>query len=175
MKKKYRVPDSVEVLQVVAWVLVGLGALLVVLGIAGLDELGGRIVIFPGIGVLLCGLLYFVFAGIREAGERTAYYAQHAAELLEKMDMERTAEKAGTSMSFAMQTPPPLSGNASGPEKLKPAARRFFVEKPGGEQQGPLDIADLQRLLNAGVIVAETPVFREGDEEWRKLGDFIAG
>jgi len=43
------------------------------------------------------------------------------------------------------------------------------VEKPGRDQQGPLDIADLQKLLNAGMVTAETPVFREGDEEWRIL------
>ena len=47
------------------------------------------------------------------------------------------------------------------------------MEKPGGEQQGPLDIADLQNPLNAGAVTTETPVFREGDEEWRTLGAFI--
>ncbi len=49
------------------------------------------------------------------------------------------------------------------------------MEKPGGEQQGPLEVADLQKLSNAGVVTAETPVFREGDEEWKTLGAFISG
>ena len=66
------------------------------------------------------------------------------------------------------------SSAAPVPENLKPAACRYFVEKPGGDQQGPLDIADLQKLLNAGLVTTETPVFREGDEEWLTLGAFIS-
>ena len=65
------------------------------------------------------------------------------------------------------------AADVSGPGNLKPAASRFFMEKPGSDQQGPLDIADLQKLLNAGLVTADTPVLREGDEEWRTLEAFI--
>jgi len=41
----------------------------------------------------------------------------------------------------------------------------------GNEQKGPVDQADLDRLVQAGTIVGSTLVWREGMGEWKALGE----
>jgi hypothetical protein len=153
--KQYVKPQSSTVLQWICFLAVVASIILFFAGANQRNEVDRGECIFFAVGGLLWALIYWVLAGLREAGERTAYHAERAADLLEKMDMERTVEKAAASSN------------------LRPAPRRFFVEKPGGEQQGPLEVADLQRLLDTGVVTGETPVLREGDEAWKTVADFM--
>ncbi|MGA3172362.1 MAG: DUF4339 domain-containing protein [Chthoniobacteraceae bacterium] len=167
MKKKYEEPDSVRLLRVLA----GVGAIagVICLAVSAQAHNPGEAEweVCVGVGGLASALSCFLFAVLLNAVCRTAFHTERAADALEKMETipQPSSPLLPTALGAAV---------ASGPETLKPAARRFFVEKPGGEQLGPLDVGQLQKLLDAGAIFAETPVFREGDEEWKTLGTFIS-
>jgi hypothetical protein len=163
MKGKYETPLSVSILRGIAWFLTGGGLLALFSGIVAQEPSTA----FAGAGCLLCGLLYFILAGTRDATERTAFNTDRMASMMEKMETERTV--AAAERKYGAPAPA-----ASGTKTKTPPARRFFVDKPGGEVQGPMEIGNLQKLLNSGVITEETPVLQEGDEEWRTLGDFLA-
>ncbi len=56
------------------------------------------------------------------------------------------------------------------PQVSRAAAKvsKFFIFKPGDDEaRGPFDLAQIQALVECGVITGETKFCREGENEWR--------
>src|SRR5271168_3193636 len=126
MKIKYEEPESVRLLRVLAAIGGILGAIFLIVAIQAHDPGEREWEIYVGVGGLSSALSCCLFAVLLNAVCRTAFHTERAADALEKMD------------TMSPPLPPLLpaafgAAVASGPETLKPAARRFFVEKPGGE------------------------------------------
>jgi hypothetical protein len=102
-----------------------------------------------GAGLIISAVLYLALSAIVESVARTAFHAERSADALEKTMRGSPA-------------PPPLK-----------KSRRFYVVFPGGEQRGPMEVEELQRLIDEGRLAMSVPVMREGEDEWRTLADFM--
>ena len=49
-----------------------------------------------------------------------------------------------------------------------------YYYSTNGEQLGPVDASDLRMMRKDGLISDDTPVFREGEAEWRSFRDYLA-
>jgi hypothetical protein len=49
-----------------------------------------------------------------------------------------------------------------------------YYYSTNGEQLGPVDASDLRMMRKDGLITDDTPVFREGEAEWRRFRDYLA-
>jgi hypothetical protein len=49
-----------------------------------------------------------------------------------------------------------------------------YYYSTNGEQLGPVDASDLRMMRKDGLITDDTPVFREGEAEWRSFRDYLA-
>jgi hypothetical protein len=61
---------------------------------------------------------------------------------------------------------------ASAAASSQPSKGYFF--SADGQQQGPVSAADLRSMRKDGLIADDTPVLREGENEWRRFQDFLA-
>jgi hypothetical protein len=138
----------------------GIGTLTLIGGIitliAGLSsEHGERTApVLAGIALVLSSCFYFVLAGLREAAERSAFHARRSADALEELVSRGTA-------------PPQADAKPDN-------SRLFYIKFSDGGRFGPMDVSELQALLNEGRINAETPALRATESEWKTLGAFIA-
>jgi hypothetical protein len=148
----------------------GIGTLTLIGGmvtlIAGLSADHGErsAPVLAGIALVLSSCFYLVLAGLREAAERAAFHARRSADALEEI------------ASRGVSTAPPASStqplNLVGSKLDK--SRLFYVKFPDGGRFGPLDVSEMQALLNEGRINSETPALRATESEWKTLGAFIA-
>ena len=69
-------------------------------------------------------------------------------------------------------TPIPVRIERSPVAVATPKASSGYYYSDGGKQEGPLGVGDMKDLRNSGIITDVTPVFRDGDSQWRTYQNF---
>jgi hypothetical protein len=166
MKSKYEQSSAVGILRLYA-VFAGIVGLILLLVAGEERNLGDReLELLAGSWAVSSALFCFLFSMVLDALMRSAFYAEQTARLLERVAAGVNQPPPFPSINPAMPFAPPITPVRSG---------RFYLLLPGGDQRGPLESTDIQKLLNAGAVSQDTPAMREGEDEWKTLGAFIAG
>jgi hypothetical protein len=118
-------------------------------------------------GIVLAFASFFagiIYIGVGQAVDflaRTAHSTDRLCTILETSITERLRAIESNSTS-------PVS-----PTTLSSSKVRYYYST-NGEQQGPVDASDLRLMRKDGLITDDTPVFREGESQWRKFRDYLA-
>lgn len=83
---------------------------------------------------------------------------------------DATAAQASSDILAALRALAPKTAAAALPAQPEIVGDRYFINN-GGESSGPFPVEKLRALRNRGVIDDNTPVTKEGDKTWKKLGD----
>ena len=153
--------------------IVGILLLVVVVGMfmSDSDDVGELLSAIPaGLLLLLSGLLYFGLAQTINFLGRTAFNTSEI-------------KKFNSSVPARLRT---VQSSIKGLENIQRRILKHLVSDQGespiyyidrGESQSddsePITATYLKELYLAGSITKETAVFREGDSEWRKYGDYM--
>lgn len=129
----------------------------------------------PAAPIFAIGLFFLGAAGIYHHVAYTSHWAEISAELLKTISSQNSV-RASMQPAEPEHAPqiyvPPLeafSKHGFPRGKLIHTAYFYGVE---GKAVGPVGMKDIKDLKLRGVINDSTPVFREGDKEWKTLSDF---
>lgn len=158
---------------VVGWLLLVAGAV----GVAGAFVI--NLPYLPAsLGCLLAGLITLGISEICEAiakiSENTSKAAQHLEAIVKALantDQLRGAEATSIRdllVKVAISAPAIVPANA--PTAEKPAM--FHYSNDDSTVRGPFSVETMRAMIRDGVIREETPVAREGSEEWLTYGQF---
>jgi hypothetical protein len=82
-------------------------------------------------------------------------------------------------MNTAQKSSPPRERLSPAPEYLPPpiphsgdARERVYYYSTGADTKGPCTDREVLQLLKTGSINYQTPVFKEGEAEWKRLAQF---
>jgi len=115
--------------------------------------------ITAAISVALAAIIYFGIGQAVDYLARTAHSTDRLCTILETSISER--------LKSIENSLPPSSSAVSQPTK-------GYYYSTDGQQQGPLDAANLRSMRKDGLITDDTPVLREGESQWRTYRDFLA-
>ena len=119
------------------------------------------------IAVGLASIVYFGIGQVIEFLGRTAYSTERLCTIMESSvriqskSVEALARPSADKKSIP--PPPPM------PTTRPPAVYHFAMD---GSNQGPFTHIDMKDFRAAGVVADDTPVFRDGEAEWRTYRDF---
>lgn len=132
-------------------------------------------VLFPAIATAVVAVLtaigYFGIAQVIDFLGRTAHSTDRLCSILDSSVISHLTsieQRLSSSTPLLVRVdsvpaaPPPRTGRAG-------AVFHYAVD---GAQQGPFTAADMRDFRGAGVLAEETPVFREGESQWRTFRDF---
>ena len=160
----YKTPILSSVFNILG-ALVLLGALLcVVLPIAMAGRSDLPLALVPAIGValamVLTALIYFGIAQAIDYLGRTAHSTHRLCHLIETTVVRRIQ-----SIESRLDSSMPIR------VRVDQDKARFY-HNLDGKQEGPFTEAEMRDLRESGVITVTTPVFCEGDAQWRTFLDF---
>ena len=119
----------------------------------------------------IAGIIYFGFAQVIDYLGRTAHSTDRLCTILESSVVQHIKSiesrlSSTTPFHVRMDSVPA----APPPRSTRPGAVYHYAAD--GAQQGPFTAADMQDFRAASVITDDTPVFRDGETQWRTLRDF---
>jgi GYF domain 2 len=122
------------------------------------------------IGSIFAGIIYIGIGQAVDFLARTAFSTDRACTIMETsmLRLSKSIEIALASTKPSAQKkniPPPPPTSSPRP----PAVYHFVLDDT---DQGPFTHIDMQDFRSAGVIADDTPVFRDGETEWRTYRDF---
>jgi hypothetical protein len=166
MKITRESPILTRVLDTFGWVTIILG---VIGGVAMCvtESMTEGIVII--VGGVFAGIIYIGIAQAVDYLARTAHFTERLCTTLETSML-----RLSKSIEFALVSSKPSTQKKSippppPPSPRPPAVYHFVLD---GSDQGPFTHIDMRDFRAASVVADDTPVFREGEAEWRTYRDF---
>ena len=139
--------------------------LLFILSILALLAGAATLAAAPTIMQQIAGILQLMLAAVLFVGAAVVERLQLNSKLLtaieQKLSVLEVRPAAIVNSPVSTASPPPVDGP------------RYWVRSEN-ETTGPFPISQLRQLRSRGAITDETPVAREGDNEWRKAADVIS-
>lgn len=174
-RTQYQPPILTGIFNVLG-VLVLVGAVLFILymlsaGVAAKEPA----VLFPAIATavvaVLASIVYFGIAQVIDFLGRTAHFTDRLSTTLETSVIPRL-----TSIEQRLSSGTPLvvrvDSSPAAPPLRTGRVGAVFHYTADGAQQGPFTPADMKDFRVAEVLADETPVFREGESQWRTYRDY---
>jgi hypothetical protein len=121
------------------------------------------------IGSIFAGIIYIGIAQTVDYLARTAFFTDRLCTIMESSmriqskSVEALTRPSADKKSIPPPPPPPM------PTTRTPAVYHFAMD---GSNQGPFTHIDMKDFRAAGVVVDDTPVFCDGEAEWRTYRDF---
>jgi hypothetical protein len=152
--KKLKEPVSTGMLGFMGLLVAVMGVLGICAGIAS-----KRIdLVSEGVAAFLGSAIYFGMGKVISSANACAFYL----------------EEIATRMSLAQQSAPqPSSRSPDTGFAVAPGAALYYIERSGGDRRGPMTEGEMWKMRALSAINNETPAFKEGDEEWRTVGDYL--
>ena len=132
------------------------------------DSLSEGIVVI--IGSIFAGIIYIGIGQAVDFLARTAFSTDRVCTIMETsmLRLSKSIEIVLASTKPSAQKkniPPPPQPSSPRP----PAVYRFVLD---GAEQGPYTHIDMRDFRSAGVVADDTPVFCDGETDWRTYRDF---
>jgi hypothetical protein len=122
---------------------------------------------------IMVGLSSIVYFGIAQVIEFLGKTAQSTERLCAIMETSvRMQSKIIEALLTSTRTPSEKGSVPPPPPTLakrQPAVYHFAID---GSNQGPFTQVDMKDFKSAGVVANDTPVFRDGENDWRTYQDF---
>jgi hypothetical protein len=122
------------------------------------------------IAVAIAGVIYFGMGQAVEYLARTARSTERLCTIMESSVVSRLKNIESLLSPTTQQAPKSKIPPPPAPRTTRPEAIYHFTTD--GSKQGPFTVVDMQDFRSAGVVADDTPVFREGEAEWKTFGDF---
>jgi hypothetical protein len=167
MSKTHETPILTRVLRTFGWATIIIG-IISGAAICANDSLGEGIAII--IGSVFAGIIYIGIAQAVDFLARTAFSTDQLCTILatsvrvQSKSIEALLSSAKPSADKRSIPPPPPM-----PTTRQPAVFHFAMDD---SNQGPFTHIDMKDFRAAGVVADDTPVFRDGETEWRTYRDF---
>lgn len=129
--------------------------------------------IIVGLSGFLTVFLYFGMAQVIDFLGRTAYNSERLCNLMNSSIVSQmTATKELKAIKVRLFLARPFNARVDDIAKASPTDSMIYHYTVYGHQEGPFTAENLKRLHSVGVLEDNSPVFKEGDSEWRTFIQF---
>jgi len=171
MKSDYATPLLTKIYNTIGFLMLILAVGLTAFGFyCALTERGGapllQIFAYAGGAIILALLAFGVAEAVNFVG-RTAYRATQIHSLL--LGAETALQNRLRSIEGVLNS---INANEIISQMPPPPAAGFRYQVEGAEK-GPFTAAEIEAFHVSGIILADTPLIREGEMEWRNYGHYF--